>query len=94
LLGRPSPKKQTRPIPQIIEQLDALGQEYDEAFQQQRRIPDCTDYKAIPSANFQNLGRVLLSFSAQGRYEGVGGLLLAMGQDYSSAVQAEVRVRA
>jgi hypothetical protein len=50
--------------------------------------------QAIPSANFQNLGRVLLSFSAQGRYEGVGGLLLAMGQDYSSAVQAEVRVRA
>ena len=27
-----------------------------------RRIPGCTDYKAIPWANFQNFGRVLLSF--------------------------------
>jgi hypothetical protein len=26
------------------------------------RIPGCTDHKAIPSANFQKLGRILLLF--------------------------------
>jgi hypothetical protein len=25
-------------------------------------LPDCTDYKAIPWANFQNFGRIFLSF--------------------------------
>jgi hypothetical protein len=48
------------------------------------RIPGCTNYKAIPSPNFQNFGRVLLFFEFGGIVRGVG-VCVSMGRDYNSA---------
>src|ERR1700751_2519947 len=49
------------------------------------QIPCLTDYKAIPTTAFQNLGRVSLSLSTR-QMKGAGRSAVAMDQDASSAV--------
>jgi hypothetical protein len=39
-----------------------------------RGIPGCTDYKAIPWANFQNFGLILLLFEFGAMTEGIAGV--------------------